>query len=89
MLRQYRTKTNDATPTVIVGTANPYKFAADVLSAFGGEKAEDAFAASEELEKRTGVPMPEQVKRLKELPVRHTAACDRDKMAEAVLADEA
>ncbi len=87
VLRQYRTKTNDATPTVIVGTANPYKFAADVLSALGGEKAEDAFAASEELEKRTGVPMPEQVKRLKELPVRHTAACDRDKMAEAVLAD--
>ena len=70
---------------MIVGTANPYKFAADVLTAVGGEKTEDAFAASEELEKRTGVPMPEQVRWLKDLPVRHTAVCDRDKMAEAVL----
>ena len=85
VLRQYRTRTNDSAPTVIVGTANPYKFAADVLTAVGGEKTEDAFAASEELEKRTGVPMPEQVRWLKDLPVRHTAVCDRDKMAEAVL----
>ena len=85
VLRQYREKMNDATPTVIVGTANPYKFAADVLAAVGGEKTEDAFAASEALEQRTGVPMPEQVRRLKDLPVRHTAVCDRDKMAEAVL----
>ena len=81
VLRQYRSRMNDATPTVIIGTANPYKFAADVLAAVGGEKTEDAFAASEALEKRTGVPMPEQIRRLKELPVRHTAVCDRDKMA--------
>ena len=85
VLRQYRARMNDATPTVIVGTANPYKFAADVLTAVGGERTEDAFAASEELGKRTGVPMPEQVRHLKDLPVRHTAVCDRDKMAEAVL----
>ena len=85
VLRQYREKQNDPTPCVIIGTASPYKFAADVLAAIGGEKTEDPFAASEELEKRTGVPMPEQVRRLKELPVRHTAVCDRDRMAEAVL----
>ena len=87
VLRQYRARTSDATPTVIVGTANPYKFAADVLSALGGEKPEDAFSASEELEKRTGVPMPEQVRKLKDLPVRHTAVCDKDRMAEAILAE--
>ncbi len=85
VLRQYRAKTNDSSPTVIVGTANPYKFAADVLTAVGGEKTEDAFAASEALERLTGVPMPEQVRRLKDLPVLHTAVCDRDRMAEAVL----
>ena len=85
VLRQYRAKMNDAAPAVIIGTASPYKFAADVLAAVGGEKTEDAFAASEELEKRTGVPMPEQVRRLKDLPVRHTRVCDRDRMAEAVL----
>ena len=87
VLRKYREETSDDTPTVIVGTASPYKFAADVLEAIGGEKTEDPFAASEELEKRTGIPMPEQVRRLKELPVRHTAVCDRDKMAEAILGE--
>ncbi len=85
VLREFRKATADSTPTVIVGTASPYKFAADVLRAVSGEEAADAFAASEALEKLTGVPMPEQVKKLKDLPVRHTAECDRDKMAEAVL----
>ena len=88
VLREYRAKTNDATPTVIVGTASPYKFATDVLGAIGGDAGLDAFAASEELEKRTGIPMPDQVRKLKDLPVRHTAVCDKDKMAEAVLSEQ-
>ena len=81
----YRKANGDATPTVIVGTASPYKFASDVLRAVSGEEIGDAFAASEALEKLTGIPMPGQVKKLRDLPVRHTAVCDRDKMAEAVL----
>ena len=88
VLRQYRLKTNDATPTVLLSTASPYKFAADVLRGIAGADAvegKDAFACSEELEKLTGVPMPAQVKALKDLPVRHTAECERDAMGEAVL----
>ena len=85
VLREYRKANGDATPTVIVGTASPYKFASDVLRAVSGEEIGDAFAASEALEKLTGIPMPGQVKKLRDLPVRHTAVCDRDKMAEAVL----
>ena len=86
VLREYRQRTGDDTPTVIAATASPYKFAADVLSALdSGSTGRDPFAASEELEKKTGIPMPEQVRALKELPVRHTAECDRDRMGEAVL----
>ena len=88
VLRQYRLKTNDATPTVLLATASPYKFAADVLRGVAGMNAaegKDAFACSEELEKLTGVPMPAQVRMLKDLPVRHTAVCKRDAMGEAVL----
>ena len=86
VLREYRKSTGDDTPTVIVATASPYKFAADVLSALTGDNAGgDPFKASEELEKLTGIPMPEQVKKLRDLPVRHTAECDRDKMGEAVI----
>ena len=88
VLRQYRLQTNDATPTILLSTASPYKFAADVLRGIAGMDAaegKDAFACSEELEKLTGVPMPAQVKALRELPVRHTAVCERDAMGEAVL----
>ena len=88
VLRQYRLATNDPTPTVLLSTASPYKFAADVLRGVAGMDAaegKDAFACSEELEKLTGVPMPTQVRALKDLPVRHTAVCDRDAMGPAVL----
>jgi threonine synthase len=57
-----------------------------VLSALtGGNAGGDPFKASEELEKITGVPMPEQVKKLRDLPVRHTAECFKDRMDKAVL----
>ena len=88
VLRQYRLATNDDTPTILLSTASPYKFAADVLRGVAGMDAaegKDAFACSEELEKLTGVPMPAQVRALRELPVRHKAVCARDAMGEAVL----
>jgi L-threonine synthase (EC 4.2.3.1) len=88
VLRQYRMKTNDPTPTVLLSTASPYKFAADVLRGIAGTEAaegRDAFACSEQLEKRTGVPIPAQVRALRDLPVRHRAVCGRDAMGEAVL----
>ena len=86
VLREYRKATADDTPSVIVATASPYKFAADVLEALTGDSAgRDPFTASEEIQRLTGIPMPEQVRGLRELPVRHTAECDRDKMGQAVL----
>ena len=86
VLREYRKRTGDDTPSVIVSTASPYKFAADVLNALTGDNAGgDPFAASEEIQRLTGIPMPEQVLKLRDLPVRHTAECDRDKMGQAVL----
>ena len=88
VLRQYRLQRNDPTLTVILATASPYKFAADVLRGVAGEDAVkdlDPFACSEELERLTGVPMPKQVRELRDLPVRHTAVCERDAMGPAVL----
>ena len=88
VLHQYRMETGDHNTTVIVSTASPYKFAADVLSALKGKEAVsglDAFQCSEELEKVSGMPVPQQVKELRELPVRHKAKCEKDGMAQAVL----
>ncbi len=88
VLKQYREATGDHTVSVIVSTASPYKFAADVLSGVIGRDATqglNAFECSEKLEEVTGVPMPAQVKQLRELPVRHTARCEKDGMDQAVL----
>jgi len=88
VLKEYREKTGDMTPAVIVSTASPYKFAQDVLSAVEGKEAVnglDAFECSEMLEKVTGVKVPQQVKELRKLPVRHKQQCEKDKMAEAVM----
>ena len=88
VLRQFRARSGDTAPAVILSTASPYKFAADVLRGIAGSDAaegKDAFACSEELEERTGIPMPAQVRALRGLPVRHTAVCERDQMGPAVL----
>ena len=88
VLRQYRLQRNDPTLTVVLSTASPYKFAADVLRGVAGEDAVkdlDPFACSEELERLTDVPMPKQVRELRNLPVLHTAVCERDAMGPAVL----
>jgi len=88
VLRQYRVATSDPTPTVLVATASPYKFARDVLAGIAGEERAgglDAFACSEELERLSGVPMPDQVRRLRDLPVRHRAECEKTDMGQAVL----
>lgn len=88
VLREYREKTGDLSLAVIVSTASPYKFAADVLSAVAGKDAADgldAFQCCEKLECISGVPAPQQVKALRTLPVRHHQQCEKDDMAQAVL----
>ena len=90
VLRQYRLQRNDPTLTIVLSTASPYKFAADVLRGVAGEDAVkdlDPFACSEELERITGMPMPKQVRELRDLPVRHTAVCERDAMGPAVISE--
>jgi threonine synthase len=58
-------------PTVILSTASPYKFPAAVLSAIGADTEGDEFAMMDALENTTGVPMPENLRGLKERPVLH------------------
>ena len=82
----YRKETGDQTPVLIVSTASPYKFAADVAEALSVQVEVDAFAAAQALEKKTGVKAPEAVLALKEMPVLHTRVCDKDRMGEAVIA---
>ena len=89
VLRQYRDQTRDQTPAVLVSTASPYKFAPDVAASLLGVQAVaglDFLACAQKVEQLSGVPVPDQVRGLASLPVRHTAVCDPDGMEEALLA---
>ncbi|MEG2355341.1 MAG: threonine synthase [Clostridia bacterium] len=88
VLGQYREQTRDHTLSVLLSTASPYKFAEDVLGSLQGKEAiqgMDAFACAQELERVSGVPMPKQIRELRELPIRHQAICETGLMENTLL----
>ena len=71
--KKYREETGDRTPTVVVSTASPYKFPADVLRALGETPAgDDPDALFRALSERTGRVPPLPLMRVTKLPVRFT-----------------
>lgn len=83
--KNYRDTSGDETRTVIVSTASPYKFSKNVLKAISGPSLlEDEFAAADELENLSRVPVPAAIRELKDAPVRHTAECDVEDMEATV-----
>ena len=88
VLEKYRADRREETPSVIVATASPYKFAYDVAAAIAGKdevEGLDAFQCAEKLNELSGAAIPQQVLALKSLPVRHRANCDRQGMGQALL----
>ncbi|MBQ2833087.1 MAG: threonine synthase [Clostridia bacterium] len=88
VLREYMKTTGDQTVSVIVSTASPYKFGASVLEAIAGGEAvsgRDDFACCAMLSELTKTREPDQIAGLPNMPVRHSAVCEKDAMAEAVL----
>lgn len=81
---KYRQATGDDTVSVVVSTANPYKFTQDVLRCVTGETVEDAFAAADRLAQATGTKIPPQIKELCEKPVLHDGCVDKDDLITAV-----
>ena len=81
VLRDYRTETGDKTPTVVVSTASPFKFAADVADALGGKADGDPLAA---LTDRTGIPVPKPLAGLDTRPVRFPEVTEKADMRSVV-----
>ncbi|MBQ9121704.1 MAG: threonine synthase [Clostridia bacterium] len=79
----YRKDSGDDRAIILASTANPYKFAASVLTALGGHPTDDVTALSE-LEAKSGVAAPEQLTRVLTLPVRFTETVNADGMPDAV-----
>ena len=86
VMREYRERACDATPCVVVSTASPFKFSADVLHALkGADVPADPFKCADELESLSGERMPEQLRELKSLPVLHSTVTAPEGMEQAVL----
>ena len=79
-LADYRAQTGDETPAVVVSTASPFKFAADVLRALG-ETADEPLAA---LAAKSGMPVPAPLSGLERRPVRFDGSVEKEAMRETV-----
>lgn len=81
----YKKSSGDGTFTVMLSTASPYKFPHSVLDAIFGTAPADEFDCADKL-KSMGVKEPVQIAELKGKKVLHSLVCDKDKMAETMLA---
>jgi threonine synthase len=83
---EYRQRTHDERPMVVVSTASPYKFSGSVLEALGEDASGDPFALLDRLEKKSGTAAPKGLASLKGAKALHEGSCEKDKMRDAVLA---
>ena len=74
----YREETGDLTPTVIASTASPYKFAESVAGSIGLGKCEDGFSYIREVERETGVKVPDGLKDLDKKEISHSGVIGND-----------
>ena len=83
--QQYKAAHPDHHPLVVLSTASPYKFPEAVLRSLGAVQEGDGFAAIDQLEKLTGVPVPENLRGLAKRPVLHRDVIDQQDMLAYVL----
>ena len=70
----------DETKTVILATANPYKFPQDVLYAVTGNDVKDSFKGVKRLHAATAMSVPKQLKELRDKSPVFTKSVDRKKI---------
>ena len=79
-------KRGDDTKTVIVSTASPYKFPADVLNSLGIDtEGLSVFEVAQQLSEKSGTTVPEQISKLAEKEEVHTDVIEKSKLRQAVL----
>jgi len=82
---QYRSETGDATKTVIVSTASPFKFTRSVMQAIAPDcGGEDDFALADRLSALANVAVPAAVEEIRKAPVLHDHVCEKEQMADMV-----
>ena len=82
---QYKAKTGDTTKTVIASTASPYKFSRSVMEAVLGKKEDaDEFALIDEMERISGVKIPQAIEEIRDAKILHNRQCKPEEMEETV-----
>ena len=81
VLSDYRYAQGAKRPAVVVSTASPFKFAADVLDAFGIKASGDPLA---ELSETSGIPTPAPLSGLDKREVRFGGYTEKDRMINVV-----
>lgn len=82
---KYVAATGDGTPTVIASTASPYKFTRSVMEAIDEKYASQSdFELVDELNKLSGVKVPQAIEDIRSAAVLHDTVCDKSEMEAAV-----
>ena len=82
---EYRKRTEDNRPMVVLSTASPFKFPEAVLSALGVEPQGDAFQQMRLLSEKTGLPVPRPLAELEGKLCRHGDCVRKEEMEQFVL----
>lgn len=78
---KYVAATGDTTPTVIASTASPYKFTRSVMNSIDSEYDKQSdFDLVDELNRLSGVKVPQAIEDIRTAPVRHNTVCDKEDM---------
>lgn len=83
VMEDFKTK-NNANKCVVLSTASPYKFTKDVYEAVFGKTDMEEFVCMKELNKKTGVDIPNNLKDLESKPVLHNASMPKEDMIQFV-----
>ena len=86
VMMDYRVTTGDATPTVVVSTASPFKFCNSVLTALGETDHAAGTAVIDQLAEKTGKAAPAPLAGLKGRKVRFEDVTEKEGMADVVQA---
>lgn len=82
---KYVEATGDKTPTVIASTASPYKFTRSVMEAIDTAYASQSdFELVDELNKLSGVTVPQAIEDIRSAAVLHDTVCDKSEMEATV-----
>lgn len=78
---KYKADTADETKTIIASTASPYKFTRSVMNAIDpAYDSQSDFELVDELNRLSGVPVPQAIEDIRSAPVLHDTVCGKEEM---------